>query len=193
MYGSVGFQEKNLVRVGLLSAFLVVAAAQAANAPPANKLAGYAGYELAAVQMEADIAANKNADKVLARVNESMRKEVEPILIDWNAKAASAANTNKLLLEPRIISLHKPSGANRFFAGAFSGQSRIVVKVRIVEQPSGKLIGEPEFYQHANAIAGAWTVGATDNKMLDRIATLVAGYLRGNYEQAVGSETGYEK
>jgi hypothetical protein len=55
-----------------------------------------------------------------------------------------------------------------------------------------KVIGEPEFYQHANAVAGAWTIGATDNLMLDRVAKLVAEYLVGNYEQPVGGKSGYE-
>jgi hypothetical protein len=66
------------------------------------------------------------------------------------------------------------------------------MKVRITEQPSGKVIGEPEFYRRANAMAGAWTFGAHDNAMLQKIAGLLANYLTANYSEAVGGETGFE-
>jgi hypothetical protein len=173
----------------LSSPSLLLAAPE--NPPPANKLGGYAGYELAAMQLEPDLAAKKNADKVLAAVEANMQKHVTPLIVEWNGRGESNASS-KLLIQPRIVSLHKPSGANRFFAGAFSGQSRIIIKVRIEEQGTQKLLAEPEFYQHANALAGAWTVGATDNLMLERVTKLIATYLKDNYEAAVGGKTGYE-
>jgi hypothetical protein len=76
--------------------------------------------------------------------------------------------------------------------GIVQGDGKIVINVRIVEQPSGKVIATPEFYQRASAIAGAWTLGAHDNSMLQRVTALVANYLSGNYNEAVGGATGYE-
>jgi len=78
------------------------------------------------------------------------------------------------------------------FAGAFAGDGQITLKVRIVEQPSGKVIAEPEFYRRSAAMAGAWTVGGHDNAMLQKVAGLLANYLSANYTEAVGGEIGYE-
>lgn len=183
-----------LPRALLATAALAVGAAAFAapqNPPPANKLQGYAGYELKELTFEPDIGGKKNADKVIARVDENLKQSVGAILTTWNA-SADATSPQKIVIEPRITSLHKPSGATRFFAGAFAGDGHINVKVRIVEQPSGKVVAEPEFYRRANAMAGAWTVGGHDNAMLQKVAGLVANYLSANYTEAVGGETGYE-
>lgn len=182
--------------IGLLGGLLLwlplIATASGENPPPATPLSGYGGYTLATITMDEEIGKKKNADKVHNRVIENMQKHVQPLIDEWNGKA-DANNPEKLLFEPRIVSLHKPSGANRFFAGALSGQSRIIIKMKITEAGSGKLIAEPEFYQHANAVGAAWSFGATDNAMLERITELMATYLTRNYLAAVGGSTGYEE
>lgn len=166
------------------------------NPPPANALQGYAAYELKAVTIAPEIADKKNADKVLATVQEHVERTLAPIVRGWNATATAAdavpVHADTLVIEPRITTLHKPSGATRFFAGAFAGDGRIVMKVRISEAHGGALIAEPEFYRRANAMAGAWTVGAHDNAMLGKVVGLIADYLNGNYAKPVGGETGYE-
>ncbi|HEU4627891.1 MAG TPA: DUF4410 domain-containing protein [Steroidobacteraceae bacterium] len=179
----------SLVGAVLLASFGVVAAPT--NPPPARPLQGYAGYELKDVTFDPSLADKKNFDKVVAKVDENMKQSVNPILQSWNASADAHA-AQKIVIEPRITNLHKPSGATRFFAGAFAGDGYINMTVRIVEQPSGKVIAEPEFYRRAAAMAGAWTVGGHDNAMLQKIAGLVANYLSANYSEAVGGPTGYE-
>jgi hypothetical protein len=143
------------------------------------------------VAFDPNLGDKKNIDKVVAKVNEDMQRSVSPILQSWNS-SQDAHGSQTLVIEPYIASLHKPSGATRFFAGAFAGDGHINVKVRITEQPSGKLIAEPEFYRRAAAMAGAWTVGGHDNAMLQKVAGLVANYLSANYTEAVGGATGYE-
>ncbi len=162
------------------------------NPAPASKLQGYAGYELKPVTLADESANRKNVDKVVAKVDENLRLSVDPILKDWNAAAASAGSKEKIVIAPHIVGVKKSSGATRFFAGALSGNSYIVMRVKITEQGSGKLIAEPEFYRRANAMAGAWTFGAHDNAMLQKIASLLANYLTANYNSAVGGETGWE-
>lgn len=73
-----------------------------------------------------------------------------------------------------------------------AGDGFIKVKLVVTEQPSGKVVAEPEFYRRASAMAGAWTMGAHDNAMLEKMASLVASYLAANYTEAVGGETGYD-
>jgi hypothetical protein len=69
----------------------------------------------------------------------------------------------------------------------------VVLKVTLREQPSGTVIGEPEFFQRASAQSGAWTMGGQDNDMLRRIVVVLRSYLEGNYGEAVGGATGREK
>jgi Domain of unknown function (DUF4410) len=185
---------RTAMAVGALFVSMNVVAADVGpkNPPPANKLQGYAGYELKPVTLAPDMAGKKNVDKVVARVEENLQTSLTPILKEWNASASAAASKERVLIEPSIVSIHKPSGANRFFAGAMAGSGHVVMKVRITEQPSGKVLGEPEFYRRANAMAGAWTMGAHDNAMLQKIAGLLANYLTANYGEAVGGDTGYE-
>jgi hypothetical protein len=180
-------------RALLIATLLATGAAWAgpSNPPPEHKLEGYAGYELKAVTYDPDLGDKRNVEKVVGKVDENVKQSVDPILQSWNS-SANAKNAQKIVLEPRITSLHKPSGATRFFAGAFAGDGHITLKVRIVEMPSGKVIGEPEFYRRASAMAGAWTVGGHDNAMLQKVAGLFANYLSANYTEAVGGEIGYE-
>jgi hypothetical protein len=172
-------------------AFGLQAVAEPQNPPPANKLAGYGGYELKPVTFAPDLADKKNVDKVVAKVEENLEQSITPIISSWNS-AADAANAQKIVIEPRIASLHKPSGANRFWAGPLAGAGHIILKVTITEQPSGRVVAAPEFYRRANAMVGAWTFGAHDNAMLQKVAGLVANYLTANYTEAVGGATGYE-
>ena len=161
------------------------------NPAPAHKLQGYSGYELKALTVDPGVGEKKNLEKVVAKVDEDLHLKVSPILEGWNAQPNSKSS-QKLVIEPHLTDLHKPSGATRFFAGAMAGDGFIKVKVLVIEQPSGKVVAEPEFYRRASAMAGAWTMGAHDNAMLEKVASLVASYLSANYTEAVGGETGYD-
>jgi hypothetical protein len=183
------FRLPALLTVALLAAAPANAVPQ--NPPPARKLAGFASYELKPMAIDPALSDKKNAEKVVATVQEHAERTLAPIVAKWNAEAASAPGTGKLVIEPRITALHKPSGATRFFAGAFAGDGRIVITVKIHDD-TGTLIAEPEFYRRANAMAGAWTVGAHDNAMLGKVVGLIADYLNANYSEAVGGVTGYE-
>jgi hypothetical protein len=162
------------------------------NPAPAHKLQGYAGYELKPLTLSDEAKSKKNVDKVAAKIEEGLQQSVTPILAEWNAAAAGAPSKDRLVIEPHVVGVHKPSGANRFWAGAFAGNGYIVMKVKISEQSSGKVIAEPQFYRRANAMAGAWTFGAHDNAMLQKVGSLLANYLSENYTQAKGGETGFE-
>lgn len=161
------------------------------NPPPANKLAGYSSYELVATAMAPELGTKNNVEKVVAAVDTNLKQDIGPIVEGWNT-SADKKNAQKLVIEPRVVELHKPSGATRFFAGALAGNGYITMKVKITEQPSGKVIAEPEFYRRSDAAVAAWTMGAHDNAMLQKVAALVANYLTANYNEAVGGATGHE-
>lgn len=166
--------------------------ADATNPPPAKPLKGYSGYELKPVELDAKDAKDEGRVQAADRVNENLQAELNPILAKWGA-TPGAADAPKLLIVPRIDEIKKVGGATRFFVGAMAGSSHVTMHVRFVEQPGDTVIAEPMFYQQAAAMSGAYTVGAQDNDMLRRIATLIADYLNANYEAAVGGPTGRQK
>jgi hypothetical protein len=137
-------------------------------------------------------AGDEGKEKARGRIQEYMTKETGAIVEQWNGDAAAATRGQSLMLEPRIEKLKVVSGGARFWAGALAGDSYVVIRLRIVEQPSGTLVAEPEFYQRAAAMSGAWTVGAQDKDMLHRIVLLTNQYLQSNYTEAVGGPTGYD-
>ena len=47
------------------------------------------------------------------------------------------------------------------------------------------MVGEPGFYQQANALGAAWTFGTTDKTMLIRISSMLRAYLQQNYDKTV--------
>jgi hypothetical protein len=162
------------------------------NPAPANALAGYDSYELSPLAMGPPYAGDEGKEKAKARIQEFMTAETGSIVEQWNKDAAGATRGQSLLLEPRIEKLKVVSGGARFWAGAFAGDSYVVIRLRIVEQPGGTVVAEPEFYQRAAAMSGAWTVGAQDKDMLHRIVVLMNHYLQANYNEAVGGPTGYD-
>lgn len=81
-----------------------------------------------------------------------------------------------LRVVPYVREIKFIGGAARFFAGALAGSSAVVMQVTFVDSATGQVIAQPEFYRKGNAMAGAYTVGATDNIMLDAIAQDIAGY-----------------
>lgn len=71
-----------------------------------------------------------------------------------------------------------------------TGDSRVVVSVKYISKEAGDVISDALFYQHANAMGGAWSVGGTDKAMLNRVGTLIMDYTVNNFEKAVGGPTG---
>ncbi len=165
--------------------------AEPQNPPPINPLAGYDKYELSPIAMGPPYAGDEGKEKAKAKIQDHMSTEIDPVLSQWNTAAAGNARGQSLVIEPRIEKLKVVSGGARFWGGALAGDSYVVMKLRITEQPSGVLVAEPEFYQRAAAMSGAWTFGGQDKDMMHRIALITKQYLLDNYEKAVGGPTGY--
>jgi len=182
---------KMITAIALL-AVTTAAIAEPQNPAPANALAGYDSYQLSPLAMGPPYAGDEGKEKAKARIQEFITSETGAIIEQWNKDAAGASRGQSLMLEPRIEKLKVVSGGARFWAGAFAGDSYVVIRLRIVEQPSGTVVAEPEFYQRAAAMSGAWTVGAQDKDMLHRIVLLMNHYLETNYSEAVGGPTGYD-
>ncbi len=167
-----------------------IVASSTQNPPPAVALSSYDRFEMTELAMDKPYAGQKVNDKARDTLAVHVQGQVLPWVIEKNALAAKNEPPKLLRIEPRIDKIKTVSKAVRFWAGAMSGKSRVLVKVKLVDAASGDVIAEPEFYQHAGAMAGAYSMGGADQGMLERVAGLVADYLRGNYEAAVGGCTG---
>ena len=160
------------------------------NPPPTAKFASFDRFELTSVALDPAYADQGANQKATAKIQEYFDLEVKPLINRWNGEKPARQTSRTLLIEPRIEHIKFIGGGARFWTGALAGSSAVLMKVKYVEKTTGKVIAEPEFFQRAAALSGAWTLGGQDNAMLARIVTLVADYTNRNYHEAVGGPSG---
>ncbi|MBA3928849.1 hypothetical protein J2X02_000429 [Pseudoxanthomonas japonensis] len=170
-----------------------IRASSSTNPPPAEALGQFDRYELKPATLAPDYAEHPANKEALIAFQRNFDERVGAWVTEQNAAPAKHAPARTLVIEPRVEKIRFISGGKRFWAGAFAGSSQLLVKLRLTDAASGAVIAEPEFYQHAKGMAGAWTFGAADNTMLVRTASLARDYLQGNHAAAQGSKTGWEQ
>lgn len=159
------------------------------NPPPKAKFSEFQQFEMRKLTISPEYADHPANKKAAAKIQELLHLRMDSLLETWNQKSAGSAGQT-LVIEPEVTQIKFIGGAARFWAGALAGSSAVTMKVTYKDQSSGETIAEPNFYQHANAIGGAYSFGGTDNSMLNRIANLVMNYTNANYDEAVGGPTG---
>jgi hypothetical protein len=162
------------------------------NPPPSAALNSYGTYELKELTIAGAFAGQGANEKAAAKIREHIAAQVAPIVAAWTTAGKANGKAGTVVIEPVLDQIKFIGGKTRFWAGALAGSSYVVLKLKITDS-SGAVVAEPEFYQRASAMSGAWTGGGQDNDMLQRIVTLMSGYLTGNYETPVGSATGRGK
>jgi hypothetical protein len=160
------------------------------NPPPAEKFSSFTRFEMPNIAMFPPYAGKGPNVKALTVIQRDFTKATAPALQAWNEAGAKAEKVRTLLIEPRVEEIKFISGGTRFWAGGLAGDSFVRITIKISEKETGRVIGTPMFYAKANRMAGAWSVGATDNVMLTRVAAHMAAYVTGNYAAAVGGATG---
>jgi len=161
----------------------------ARNPAPTEKFAGFSRFELSPIALTAPYAGQEANEAALKKIQQNADLRLKPLLASWN-QVGSAKPARTLSIEPTITEIKFISGGKRFLAGAMAGSSIVVLKARITEKETGRLVGEPEFYARAAAMSGAWSIGGADNAMLIRIANRLSDYIVANYDAAVGGVTG---
>jgi hypothetical protein len=157
------------------------------NPPPVEKLSEFKKIELNKITLVAPYAGQDANEAALKKIQQHLSNRMDPVIAQWNANDGQGRS---LLIEPTITEIKFINGAARFWAGAMAGDSAVILKAKISERETGKVIATPEFYAKANAIGGAWSIGGSDNAMLERIANRLADYLIANYPAAVGGPSG---
>lgn len=125
----------------------------------------------------------------IAKISTYAQQCVGGTLYGWENHSQSSRT---LVVELQIEELKFVGGGARFFAGALAGSSAVVMRMKLTDKQTGRVIADPEFYQRAAAMGGAWSFGGTDHGMLARIATVAQEYLQRNYTQAIGGPTGLD-
>jgi hypothetical protein len=161
---------------------------------PAPKLAlnSFDRFEIAPVAMGAPYAGDEVNEDAKQRLQINLDERATPLLAEWNAKEPKSSPPKTLKIEPTVRHLKFISGKKRFWTGALSGSTSVLVTVKLTDAATGETIAEPEFYQRAGAMNGGWSFGATDKAMLVQTTDLIADYLKANYQTAVGGPTGKE-
>lgn len=161
------------------------------NPPPAAAFGSFDTIELATLTLNPDYQGQDANTRATSKIETELKLRLDPLIAAWNQDAANRETTRgRLLIEPHVRDIKFISGGVRFWAGAMAGSSAVIIDVIFRDADSGEVIAKPEFYQHANAYAGAWTIGTMDNAMLIRIAELIAEYTRNNFSTPVGGPTG---
>jgi hypothetical protein len=156
------------------------------NPPPALPLSTFQHFMLDPVTALPDAAAQTAA---MAKISANVQQKLGETIAPWENRNTSGRT---LVIHPRIVELKFVGGGKRFFAGAMAGSSAVIMRLRLTDGNSGKLIADPEFYQRAAAMGGTRSFGGTDDGMLVRIATAAQQYMQRNYATAVGGPTGLD-
>lgn len=173
-----------IVSVALLQGCATkIKASSTDNPPPAKAFSAYSHIDVKPVVFKAGY---KGDAAGLAKIDENLKKDLEPKLAQWNARAA---NGNTLVVEPVIEEMSFKHGAKRVLLGPLVGGSGVLMRVTFRDS-MGKVIATPEFFQRTAAFSGGFTMGTMDNLMLTRVANLASDYIIANYDKAVGGPTG---
>ena len=147
--------------------------------PPTAPLSSYGKFELGPIQM-VDSVANDEAKAAVAKdLERRMQERMQPIFARWNADGGNGAAAAKtLIVQPRVTRLRVISGATRAFAGAWAGESSIAMDLELRDASTGAVVASPSIARNADAMAGTWSFGATDQNLLNYIADIASQYLQ---------------
>lgn len=157
------------------------------NPPPTEPLAHFQHFTLMPLQASADA---KGDPEALQKIEGNLKEKLLPMISGWESQGAAGRT---LQIEPVVTQLKFVGGGARFWGGPLAGSSAVVMNLRLVDADTGKIVANPEFYQRAAAMGGAYSFGGSDKGMLVRIATVSQEYLQRNFQQAVGGPTGLEE
>lgn len=148
---------------------------------PEVPLAEFSHFELAPIGMSPDVAKDDRKVAVTEEVGRKLEARLAPLVAQWNASAPTGGEKRTLVIKPSIASMHVVSTAARFWIGALSGDSTIDLDLTLVEKETGALIANQRINRSANAMAGAWSVGASDRNLADYIVDIAYEYLTSHH------------
>jgi hypothetical protein len=146
---------------------------------PTPPLSSYGKFELKPMQMVAGVANDEAKAAVAKDLERRLQERVQPMFARWNAERGNGPAASKTLsVQPRVTQLRVVSSATRFFIGAMAGESSIAMDLDLRDGTTGELVANPSIARSADAFAGGYSVGATDQNLLSYIADIATQYLQ---------------
>lgn len=149
-------------------------------AAPTQRLSTFASYELKPMVLSEAVTAEEGKVKEAAVLEQTLRARIQPLLDQWTA-AGGEGRSGTLVIEPHLASLKVVSGGARFWVGAMAGDSTIDMDLFLIDQASGQVLAKPRIARAADAMTGGWSIGQSDENLLDYIAGIAYQYLVDSY------------
>ena len=152
------------------------------NPPPTVALKHYNDFRIEPTTLNTAYQGNKGNLSTVKNLNHNLNLLLEPQLQTWNEPSAS---NKTLLIKPHIEAVRFIGTAARIWAGSLAGRSWIFVKVDLIDESTGDLVGQPELYRVAR-LGNGFTGSSRDYKMVEDMAADITQYIQNNYHQAIG-------
>lgn len=149
-------------------------------ARPTKRFSSYASYELKPIVLSEAVKSDEAKVAAAADLEAVVRAKLQPLLGQWQA-APGSERSGTLVIEPQLASLRIVSVGARFWIGGFAGDSSIDMDLMYTEQSTGQQIAKPRITRSADAMTGGWSVGKSDQNLLDYIANIAYYYMSDNY------------
>lgn len=147
--------------------------------PTSEPLSAFDSFELQPMGTSEAVASAPDKARYAKLLEEKLRGELLPLLASWEKKGDG--NGRKLLVQPKLVYLRIISGGSRFWGGAWAGDSKIDLDLKLVEEGTAKVIAMQRIDLGVSGMAGAWSVGVTDRNLLDYVVATTKRYLEDNY------------
>jgi hypothetical protein len=147
--------------------------------PAREKLGRFDAYELTPATIAPAYASSSANQKAKRKIDEELSGKMRMVFNNLQVVepgAPAKAEEKTLRIEPAIKEIKFIGGMARFWVGPMAGSSAVYMQVLYRDMSTGEIIAQPEFYQKGGAWGGSWTIGATDNLMLSRIADDICNY-----------------
>lgn len=146
--------------------------------PATVRLGTFANVELEPVEISTEFAAHSANQKAAKKINELLHTQMTYVFPNLNSDEKQDGPT--LVIKPLIKEIKFIGGAARFWLGAMAGSSAVLMQVDYVDKKTADVVAAPEFYNQASAFGGAYSMGASDNLMLDRVVDQIIKYTHSN-------------
>ncbi len=148
--------------------------------PSKVRFGEFTNIEMKAVGISETYAEAEANQKALRKIDEILFNDMRMLYPNLkrieNGEDFSKASDKTLQITPIIKEIKFVGGGARFWVGAMAGSSAVLMEAIFRDGSSSEIIADPEFIRVANAYSGGWSMGVTDNKMLEDIARDIVNY-----------------
>lgn len=168
-------------RVSFVAAVLAVIAGPAwpEDAAERRAVSSFARFELRDVRAVVEV-----QPKVVNKITTELKLKLDEPLARWNAEGSAAGHAGTIAIEVEIIQMKFVSAGKRVFARAMAGGSSCAIAAKLVDVETGKQLARKVFGGMSGGQKGAFTMGASDNLMLDRVAADIGAWVIEQHSQA---------